>query len=113
MAERIFDIIVIGGSAGSVDIVISLLKSIPKDFRTPIILVIHRLKNTTSSLDVLLAKATGGKKVIEPEDKEPIRPGMIYLTPQNYHLLVEKDLTFSLDYSKPVNFSRPSIEWRQ
>lgn len=34
----------------------------------------------------------------------------MYLAPQNYHLLVEEDYSFSLDYSEAVNFSRPSID---
>jgi len=92
------------------EVVISLLKSLPKKFHTPLVFVIHRMKNTTSSLVDLLSKEISGRKVIEPEDKEPIRQGAIYLAPQNYHLLVEQDHTFSLDYSEPVNFSRPSID---
>ena len=68
------------------------------------------MKNTTSRLDKLLSKGSGVQNIIEPEDKEPIRPGTIYLAPQNYHLLVEDDHSFSLDYSEPVNFSRPSID---
>lgn len=105
-----FDIIIIGGSAGSIDVISSILKALPKKFGPTIVVVIHRMKNTTSRLDKLLSKDTGIKHIIEPEDKEPIRPGAIYLAPQNYHLLVESDRCFSLDYSEPVNFSRPSID---
>ena len=110
MKKNKFDIIIIGGSAGSIKVVISLLKSLPKPFQIPVILVIHRMKNITSQLNKLLAKGSGVKEIIEPEDKETIRAGNIYLSPQNYHLLVERDHTFSLDYSEPVNFSRPSID---
>lgn len=110
MKESVFDIIIIGGSAGSIEVIIYLLKSLPKTFLTPVVLVIHRIKNTTSNLAEILTKKTDMKKIIEPEDKEPIKPGRIYLAPQNYHLLVEEDHTFSLDYSEQVNFSRPSID---
>jgi len=110
MKESAFDIIVIGGSAGSIEVIIYLLKSLPKKFQTPVVLIIHRMKNTSSSLDDMLSKEAGVKNIIEPEDKEPIKRGRIYLAPQNYHLLVEQDHTFSLDYSEPVNFSRPSID---
>ncbi|RYE48374.1 MAG: chemotaxis protein CheB [Sphingobacteriales bacterium] len=37
-------------------------------------------------------------------------PGTIYIAPADYHVLVEHDHTFSLDYSEKVNFSRPSID---
>jgi len=110
MEKNKFDIITIGGSAGSIGVAITLLKSLPKNFQIPVVLIIHRMKNITSQLNKLLAKELGIKEVVEPEDKEPIRAGIIYLAPQNYHLLVEQDNTFSLDYSEPVNFSRPSID---
>ena len=34
----------------------------------------------------------------------------IYLRPANYHLLIEKDNTFSLSADSKVNFARPSID---
>jgi two-component system chemotaxis response regulator CheB len=110
MKENRFDIILIGGSAGSIEVISAILKALPKKFHPAIVLVIHRMKNTTSRMDKLLSRDTGIKHIIEPEDKEPIKPGTIYLAPQNYHLLVEKDRSFSLDYSELVNFSRPSID---
>lgn len=110
MKKSGFDIIVIGGSAGSLEVIIFLLQSLPKTFRTPVVLIIHRIKNTASKLDKMLVKQTGRQSIVEPEDKEPLKPGMIYLAPQNYHLLIEIDHSFSLDYSEQVNFSRPSID---
>lgn len=110
MEKNKFDIITIGGSAGSIAVAVTLLKSLPAHFQIPVVLIIHRMKNITSQLNKLLAKELGIKEVVEPEDKEPIRSGIIYLAPQNYHLLVEEGNTFSLDYSEPVNFSRPSID---
>jgi two-component system chemotaxis response regulator CheB len=110
MGKRAIDIILIGGSAGSIQFVILLLKSLPKDFQIPIILIIHRMKNTVSHLAKLISKDAERKMIIEPNDKEQILPGNIYLAPQNYHLLVEDDFTFSLDYSELVFYSRPSID---
>ena len=48
--------------------------------------------------------------VKEAEDKEPIRPGVIYFAPPDYHLLVEADHTLSLSADEPVLYSRPSID---
>lgn len=73
----------------------------------PVVIVIHRLKNVKSELGALLS---GEQKITEPDDKESLLPGHIYLAPQNYHLLIEADGTISLDYSEPVNFSRPAID---
>ena len=110
MKKNVFDIILIGGSAGSLEVIAYLLQSLPKTFTIPVVIIVHRMKNTSSRLDKLLIKQSGLRNIIEPEDKEPVKPGMIYLAPQNYHLLVEKDYCFSLDYSEPINFSRPSID---
>ena len=44
------------------------------------------------------------------EDKDPILPGMIYIAPADYHLLVENCTSFSLDYSEKVHYCRPSID---
>jgi two-component system chemotaxis response regulator CheB len=48
--------------------------------------------------------------VKEAEDKEEILPQVIYIAPADYHLLIERDRTFSLDDSERVNYSRPSID---
>lgn len=71
--------------------------------------MLHRLKNAEGGLQQIYAK----KIQLQPreiEEKEPLEPGILYLAPANYHVLLEKDLTFSLDSSEPENYSRPSID---
>ena len=46
----------------------------------------------------------------EADDKEEIRPGFLYFAPPDYHLLIERDETFSLSIDARVNYSRPSID---
>jgi two-component system, chemotaxis family, protein-glutamate methylesterase/glutaminase len=104
------NIIIIGGSAGSFSIIMELLPVLPQKFHTPIVIVLHRLRNVSSEMDQLFSKVSNAQIIQEPEDKEPILPGKIYLAPQNYHLLIEPDGVFSLDYSEPINYSRPSID---
>lgn len=104
------DIVLIGGSAGSLSGLMSILKCIREDFTIPVIIVIHRQRNVLSELTKILGSASRFKKIIEPDDKEAVGNGCIYVAPQNYHLLIEKDKTFSLDYSEPVQYSRPSID---
>ncbi len=101
--------LVIGGSAGSLDVLIKVLPAISLDIRFPIIIVLHRKQGTDSLLTDLLGSKTR-LKVKEVEEKEKILPKTIYLAPSDYHLLIEKDFTFSLDYSEKVNYSRPSID---
>lgn len=101
--------LVIGGSAGSLDVLIKVLPFIAIDITFPIIIVLHRKKGTDSLLSDLLSSKTS-LKVKEVEEKEDILPKTIYIAPSDYHLLIEKDITFSLDYSEKVNYSRPSID---
>ena len=74
------------------------------------IIVLHRHKNVVSEIAQILERHAKNICIIEPDDKQPILPAHIYLAPQNYHLLIEQDFTFSLDYSELVNYSRPSID---
>ncbi|HWB25599.1 MAG TPA: chemotaxis protein CheB [Chitinophagaceae bacterium] len=103
-------IIAIGGSAGSLTVVLNLLQNLSPNFIIPIVIILHRLKNIPSEMDKIVSITRGDLKLKEPDDKEPILAGYIYIAPANYHLLVEADGTFSLDYSEPVQYSRPSID---
>jgi two-component system chemotaxis response regulator CheB len=104
------NLIIIGGSAGSLSVINKLLNALPAPFRLPIVIVLHRQKNVSSEMEKILAAYAPSKKILEPEDKQPVSDCCIYLAPQNYHLLIEQDRTFSLDYSEAVLFSRPSID---
>ncbi len=86
-----------------------ILRELKAPIGVPIVVVIHRLKNVDSRLDEVLQHSTK-LRVKEAEDKEPLLPNTIYLTPSNYHLLVERDHTISLSVSEAVNFSRPSLD---
>ncbi|MEO7591743.1 MAG: chemotaxis protein CheB, partial [Byssovorax sp.] len=43
-------------------------------------------------------------------DKLWIKPGIVYVAPANYHLLIEHQGSFALSVDEQVNFSRPSID---
>lgn len=101
--------VVIGGSAGSLKVILHILSELKTWLEIPVVIVLHRKNDFQSNLAELLASKTG-MKVKEAEDKEAIKPGIVYLAPADYHLLVEKDHTFSLDDSEKINYSRPSID---
>jgi two-component system, chemotaxis family, protein-glutamate methylesterase/glutaminase len=103
-----YKLLVIGGSAGSLEVVMPIVQAIPKDTSLAIVIVMHR-KNTDSILVDLLAQKTS-LPVSEAEEKEPVAPGQIFLAPADYHLLIEKDRTFSLDFSEKLHYSRPGID---
>lgn len=101
--------ILIGGSAGSFDLLSSILKGLDKNIDVPIIIILHRLKSTNTLLEDYL-QMQSNYIVKEAEDKELVKKGYIYTAPSDYHLLLEENLYFSLDASEEVNYSRPSID---
>lgn len=107
--DQRYEAIVIGGSWGGMNAVIHILKDIPKCCEMPVIVVLHRLRDVESELPEIIARKTG-LVVKEIDEKEPILSGNVYIAPADYHVLIESDKTFTLDYSHPVNYSRPSID---
>jgi two-component system chemotaxis response regulator CheB len=102
-------LLLIGGSAGSLQVILSMLAAVGRGYAMPVVVVLHRNHAFESSLEDLIS-ARANVAIKEIEEKEPILPGMVYLCPADYHVLMEQDRTFSLDYSERVNFSRPSID---
>ena len=101
--------VVIGGSAGALEALLQIVPRLRPDLGMPIILVLHRkVAQDTILTDLLSAKTPLAVKEIE--EKEKPLPGSIYIVPADYHLLIEKDHSFTLDYSERVNYSRPSID---
>jgi len=102
-------LIIIGGSSGSLQVIIHILVNLPDDYPIPILLIIHRASSNDSMLlDLLSIKSN--LTVREVEEKDKIISSCVYLAPADYHVLVEKDETFTLDYSEKLNYSRPSID---
>lgn len=101
--------LVIGGSAGSLEIILRLIARLPAQPNAIITVVVHRKKDSDSILVDLLSSRTK-LPVFEVEDKEPIRANTVYLAPADYHLLVERADMFALDSSEKIHYSRPSID---
>ncbi|GAB3773846.1 chemotaxis protein CheB [Spirosoma horti] len=101
--------VVIGGSTGSIEVLLSLLPQLPASFSFALIIVVHRKNTADSTLANLLALKTNSP-LSEVDDKEVIRPGSIYLAPADYHLLIEQSKIAALDDSEKINYSRPSID---
>jgi two-component system chemotaxis response regulator CheB len=108
LSEFRADAVVIGGSAGAVDLLGALLPALPANYALPVIVVVHLPARRTSLLPAVFAHRCA-LPVREPEDKQPISSG-VWFAPPDYHLLVEADHTFSLSIDQPVRFSRPSID---
>jgi two-component system chemotaxis response regulator CheB len=111
MAKNIinrYQILLIGGSAGSLEVLVQLLPALNKDLPLAIVIIMHRKSGESVLISVLNGKTSWPVK--EAEEKETIETGTVYVAPSDYHLLFEKDKTFSLDFSEKVHYSRPSID---
>ncbi|WAS89750.1 chemotaxis protein CheB [Nannocystis punicea] len=109
MATREVHMIVIGGSSGALDALAAMLPALPPDYPLPLAVVLHVPPTQPSHLVAVLG-ARSRLTAREPDDKEPIMPGTLYVAPPNYHLLVERGRTFALSIDPPVLFSRPAID---
>jgi two-component system chemotaxis response regulator CheB len=109
MYQGEFDLIVMGASAGGVEALIKVLSVLPNNFSIPVVVVLHLpADSSVSSASVLESHVK--LKIKEAEDGEGIEKGVIYIAPPGYHLLIERDFSFSLSLDEPVNYSRPSID---
>jgi two-component system chemotaxis response regulator CheB len=81
------DIVTIGASAGSVEILLELVRELPSDLGAALFVVLHLPSDYTSTLPDLLSKR-GPLPARHPLHGETIRPGTIYVAPGDMHLQV-------------------------
>jgi len=103
-------VIIIGGSAGSFKVVVSILNAFPADYPAPVFLCLHRLKYMRSGFAEALSLHSK-IHVKEPFDKESIMPGIAYLAPANYHMFIENHEQITLSTEAPFNHARPAIDF--
>ncbi len=107
--SRGVDLVVIGGSAGAIEVLHQVLGRLPETFGPATAIVIHVPADGPHLLTEIFT-TQGGLKVKLAEDKEPIVGGTIYFATPDYHLLIEKGRTFALSLDERVHFSRPAID---
>lgn len=102
-------IIVIGASAGGVAAVQEILQSLDPGVSAPIVVVQHLAKTPRGDLTSIYL-CQDGRPVVEVEDKMSLKERVVYMAAPDYHVLLERDGSFSLSQDDPVHFSRPSID---
>ncbi len=101
-------IVVVGASWGGLRALQRVLVGLPAQFHLPVLVVQHRVAGSDESL-VALLQAASALPVSEAEDRDPIRPGRVYVAPPGYHLLVDES-RLALSTEGPVQYARPSID---
>jgi len=106
---RDYDAIVIGTSAGGLQTLTMLLGDLPPDYPLPIVIVQHRSRDQRNLMEEVL-QTKCRIRIRQAEEKEKVNAGTVYIAPPDYHLLIEKDITFSLSSDEYVRYSRPAID---
>lgn len=101
-------IVVIGGSAGALTALRTLVSRLPADFQTPILVVIHIPGDSPSFLPAIL-NSSGPLRAVQPEDNEALKAGMIYVAPPDRHLLVGKGYV-TISRGPRENRHRPAVD---
>lgn len=101
--------IVIGTSSGGMNALKLLFSALPVDFSIPIIIVQHISPHSDNQW-IKLLNNNSKLYLKEADEKEKIENGKVYIAPPNYHLMIERNKTFSLTIDERVNYSRPSID---
>jgi two-component system, chemotaxis family, protein-glutamate methylesterase/glutaminase len=102
------DVVVIGASSGGLHALQKLLGALPADLPVPVAVVQHRHRDSDDSLLSILRSVTP-LQLLEPDDKEPLRPAHVYFAPPDYHLLLAEG-GCELSTDAPVSFARPSVD---
>jgi two-component system chemotaxis response regulator CheB len=86
-----------------------MLEKINPTFKLPIAMCLHRLKDKREGFKEAL-EIKSVLPVVEPNDKDYIESGKVFIAPANYHLLIESKERFGLSTTELVQYSRPSID---
>lgn len=82
------DIIVIGGSAGSLEVMRLVVEGLPTDLPAAVFVALHTAPQSPGLLPEIF-KYRGPLPAAHAQDGEPIEPGRIYVAPPDHHLLLE------------------------
>src|SRR5438477_8843312 len=102
------DIVVVGASAGGMHALEKLVAGLPRDLPAAVFVVWHLSPGVRSVLPKVLARA-GPLPAEHARDGDAIRPGRIYIAPNDHHLLLERGYVRVTKGPKENRF-RPAVD---
>lgn len=99
---------VIGGSAGAIEALRSLMRSLPADLPATILVVIHTHPSSPGYLPQILERE-GPLPVAYATDGARLAHGRVVIAPADRHLLIERD-QLRLTHGPKENRSRPAVD---
>lgn len=106
MAKR--DIIAIGGSAGSVEVIRQICRSLQPELPASVLIAVHV---GASNRDVLAGILDNGGPLPATTaiEGEPLQPAHIYVAPSDHHLVIDGNIV-RLGRGPRENMARPAID---
>src|SRR5687768_15721373 len=83
--DKLVNVVVIGGSAGSMEPLLTIVRTLPRDLAAAVFVAIHTHADADSVLPKLLKRA-GNLPTQHAEDGAVIEAGHIYVAPPDHHL---------------------------
>jgi len=106
MAKR--DLVVVGGSAGAIEALVTLVGDLPRDLAAPVLVVVHIPATAESHLPQILER--GGSLAAEHAvDDDPLIDGRIYVAPPDFHMTI-RDWRVRLERGPRENHHRPAVD---
>lgn len=102
-----YGLVVIAASAGGVPALRVLLSSLPPTFPVPLAVVLHRIHRRQDLLPGLLGRWST-LPVVSAQAGQPVRPGTVYIAPDDAHLVVSPARRFELFDGRRIRHLRSS-----
>lgn len=103
-------VIAMGASTGGPPVLQTILAALPKDFPLPVLIVQHMATGFTQGFVQWLAQ-TSSLPVHLATHEEPVRPGHVYVAPDEFQMGLERSGKIVLTKDEPENGLRPSVSY--
>lgn len=107
--ERGFELVAIGASTGGPAAIQALLEKLPAPFPLPVLIVQHIAKGFISAMAEWMSKVTG-HRVVVAADGSCVSPGMVYLAPDDFHMVLSEQRTIRLAAGTGSDIQCPSVD---
>jgi two-component system chemotaxis response regulator CheB len=99
----------VGASAGGVEALVQLVRTLPKDFPAPVCIVLHIPPDAPSLLASILSRDSA-LPAVHAENMQRWENGKVYIAPPDRHLLVDADGTLRVARGPRENRHRPAVD---